>query len=343
MGEKMKKLIYFFMIVLILVSAFSVGAQDKKLQLGAVMIDFTNQFFVDMMEAGNVAAEDYNVDISWKSADGNIDTQIALMENFIEQKVDCILVNPIDNDSLITVIQEAADAGIPVVVMAGLVDHEHAVNTLYNDYEDTKRIAQIGAKLIGEKGKVALLYGNKGNVVSDLRQQGYLDAMAEFPEIELLEQPTDWDPAKGQQVTQDILAANPDLALLHCVSDAVTIGAQQAVIAAGKQDQVQITSYDGNKEACDLVEKGEFYLDLLTGSKRVGYWNVKIGAKLASGIKAPSNILYLPSHFVMTEEVEKQVREWGLADGISILRPQEAIEMAENYQADLGPNSTNEW
>jgi len=339
----MKKIMVFLIVVVLLCTQVSVFAQNEKLHLGAVMIDFTNQFFVDMMEAGNVAAEDYNVDISWKSADGNIDTQIALMENFIEQGVDCILVNPIDNDALITVVQEAADAGIPVVVMAGLVDHPFAVNTLYNDYEDTKLIAKIGAKLIGEKGKVALLYGNKGNVVSDLRQAGYVDAMKEFPEITLIEQPTDWNPATGQQVTQDILAANPDLSLLHCVSDSVTIAALQSVIAAGKQDQVRITSYDGNEAACKLVESGEFYLDLLTGSKRVGYWNVKIGAKLAAGEKAPSSILYLPSHFVMTDEVAAQVKEWGLAEGISILSPQEAIEMADNYQADLGPTSTTEW
>jgi len=338
----MKKILIVTLLLLMLVTS-TVFGQEERYQLGAIMIDFTNQFFVDMMEAGNVAAEDYNVDISWKSADGNIDTQIALMENFIEQKVDCILINPIDNDALIAVTEEAANAGIPVVVMAGIVDHEFAVNTLYNDFEDTKRIAQIGAKLIGEKGKIALLYGNKGNVVSDLRQAGYEEAMKDYPDITFLMQPTDWDPVKGQQVMQDLIAANSDLNLIHSVSDAVTIGAQQAIIAAGKEDEIKITSYDGNTAACERVESGDFYLTLLTGSKRVGYWNIKIGAKLAAGEVPPSHMLYLPSHFVMTDEFAAQVAEWGLADGISILDPQEAIAMAENYQADLGPTSDVEW
>lgn len=339
----MKRLLCLVLVLLLVAACGMASADADKKVIGVCMIDFTNQFYIDMMEAGNVAAQDYNVDVQWKSADGSIETQIAQMENFIQQGVDAIAVNPIDNDALISVCQEAADAGIPIVVMAGLVNHEHAVNTLYNDYNDTYLIAKIGAKLVGEEGKVVLLYGNKGNIVSDYREAGYMDAMKDYPAIEVIEQPTDWDPATGQQVMQDLIAANPDLKLMHSVSDAVTIGAQQSILAAGLQDQILITSYDGNTAACELVEKGEFYLTLLTGSKRVGYWNIKIAAKMANGERPSESILYLPSHFVMTDEFKAQVTEWGLAEGISILTPQEAIAMGEAYQADLGPTSDIEW
>jgi len=142
---------------------------------------------------------------------------------------------------------------------------------------------------------------------------------------------------------QDLIAANPDLKLMHCVSDAVTIGAQQSIIAAGLQDQIKITSYDGNAAACELVEKGEFYCTLLTGSKRVGYWNVKIAAKMANGERPPEKILYLPSHLVLTDEIKAKAEEWGLLEGVSVLTPQEAIVMGDAYQADLGPTSSNTW
>jgi len=314
-------------------------APEKKKVLGAVMIDMVNQFFVDMVEAGNVAAKDYNVDVIWKSADGSLDKQIALMENFIEQKVDCILVNPIDNDGLKPVIEKAAQAGIPTVTMAGIVNHPNNYNTLYNDYEDTKVIARILANLVGKKGKVALLYGNKGNVVSDLRQAGFMDGMKEFPEIQVIEQPANWDPATGLKVAQDIIAANKDLVGMHSVSDAVTLAAYQAVKAAKKEDQIIVTSYDGNKEACEAVKNGDFALTLLTGSKRVGYWNVKVGAALANGERpqVKDNTLYLSSYFIMNDDLKAKVKEWGLDTGISILTPDEGIRMADAYQEDLGP------
>lgn len=58
---------------------------DKPV-LGVAMLDMTQEFFVNMIEAGNQAAEDADVEIIWKSADSNLDKQIALIENYIEQK-----------------------------------------------------------------------------------------------------------------------------------------------------------------------------------------------------------------------------------------------------------------
>ncbi len=96
-------------------------AKDK-IVCGVVLIDMTNQFFVDMIEGGNKAAEDYGCEVIWKSADGNFDNEISLMENFIEQGVDCILVDPLDSEGLKPTIEKASAAGIPTITMAGKVD-----------------------------------------------------------------------------------------------------------------------------------------------------------------------------------------------------------------------------
>jgi ribose transport system substrate-binding protein len=304
---------------------------DAKKVLGIILIDLTNQFFVDMVEGGNQAAEDYGVEVIWKSSDGNIDKQISLMENFIEQGVDCILVNPIDSAALEGVIRQASEAGIPTVTMAGNVDVDTNYCTVYNDYENTKIIGDIVANLVGGEGKVALLYGNKGNLVSDLRQAGFQEAMAAYPNIELIEQPMNWDPATGLKAAQDIIAANPDLKALHCVSDAVTLAAYQAIRDAGKEDQILVTSFDGNPDACIAVENGELKLSVLTGSKRAGYWNVQVGAQLANGERPAEQIINMATHFVMTDEMKAKVEAMDLGVDISIIGPQEAIAMADLY------------
>ena len=304
---------------------------DAKKVLGIILIDLTNQFFVDMVEGGNQAAEDYGVEVIWKSSDGNIDKQISLMENFIEQNVDCILVNPVDSAALEGVIRQASEAGIPTVTMAGNVDVDTNYCTVYNDYENTKIIGDIVANMVGGEGKVALLYGNKGNLVSDLRQGGFQEAMAAYPDIELIEQPMNWDPATGLKAAQDIIAANPDLKALHCVSDAVTLAAYQAVRDAGKEDQILVTSFDGNPDACIAVENGELKLSVLTGSKRAGYWNVQVGAQLANGERPDEQIINMATHFVMTEEMKATVEAMNLGYPISIISPDEAIAMADLY------------
>ena len=327
-------------LVLALVFTLLVGCASKptttpepaaKKVIGIILIDLTNQFFVDMVEGGDQAAKDYDVEVIWKSSDANIDKQISLMENFIEQKVDAILVNPIDSAALAGVIKQASEAGIPTVTMAGQVDVDTNYSTVYNDFANTKTIGDIIANSIGKEGKVALLYGNKGNLVSDLRQGGFEESMKAYPNIELIEQPMNWDPATGLKAAQDIIAANPDLKALHCVSDAVTLAAYQAVKDAGKEKQILVTSFDGNPDSCIAVENGEFALTVLTGAKRAGYWNVEVGVSLANGDRPTEHILNMATHFVMTDEWKAKVEAMKLTDTISIIAPQTAIAMANQY------------
>lgn len=305
----------------------------KKIVLGVVLIDMTNQFFVDMIEGGNRAAEDYGCEVIWKSADKNFDNQISLIENFIEQKVDCILVDPIDSVGLKPVIEKASKAGIPTITMAGKVDVDSNYTTVYNDYENTFNIFHIIANTIGKEGKVALIYGNKGNLVSDLRQAGFEAAMTNYPNIEVIEQPANWDPATGLKVAQDIIASNPDLKAIHSISGAVTIAVNQAVKASGKD--IIITSYDGNKEELDLVESGNFLSTVLTGAKKTGYWNIQLAIQLANGYKPKEKVLNLDTHFVMKDENKKILNDAGLLTNVSIISPKEAMMKIDDYRNEL--------
>lgn len=313
-------------------------AAKDKIVCGVVLIDMTNQFFVDMIEGGNLAAEDYGCEVIWKSADGNFDDQISLIENFIEQGVDCILVDPLDSEGLRPVIEKASKAGIPTITMAGKVDGvDTNYTTVYNDEENTRIVAEMTAKLIGEEGKTALLYGNKGNLVSDLRQAGYYEGMDKYPNITVVEQPTNWDPPTGMKAAQDLIAANPDLKAIHCVSDAVTLAVYQAVKTAGKEGEILITSYDGNEDALKAVENGQFTSTVLTGAKKTGYWNIQVALQLANGMRPEEHILNLDTHFVMNDDTKAKFQEMnieGTADA-SIVSPAEALERASGYRDEL--------
>lgn len=311
------------------------ASNDKEYTLGVVLIDMTNQFFVDMIEGGDKAADDYGAKVIWKSADGNFDNQISLIENFIEQKVDCILVDPLDSDGLKPTIEKASAAGIPTITMAGKVDVDTNYTTVYNDYENSRITAEMTANMIGESGKVALLYGNKGNLVSDLRQEGYYAGMEKYTDITVVEQPTNWDPPTGMKAAQDIIAANPDLKAIHCVSDAVTLAVYQAVKTAGKEDSILITSYDGNEDSLKAVGDGQFVSTVLTGAKKTGYWNIKTGLLLAKGERPTEHVLNLDTHFVLNEDNIQAFKDFNIAPSASLITPAEAMVLAKDYRDEL--------
>jgi len=309
------------------------GTAGGDITIGVVMIDMTNQFFVDLIEGGNLAAADYGVNVIWQSADGNFDNQIALMENFIAQGVDVIISDPLDSVGLTPVKEQASAAGIPTITMAGYVDVPTNFTTVYNDLENSRITAQLIGYTLGGEGTVALLYGNRGNLVSDLRREGFHQGIADFPGITLIEQPMNWDPPTGMQVAQDMLAANPDLAAIHVVSDAVTLAVHQAVILAGRDGDIIITSYDGNPDGITMVEDGVYLSNVLTGARKTGYWNIHLAIQLAQGYRPSERIMNMDTHFIVNEETFDALR--AIAPHASLITPAEARVIAEAFRDEI--------
>lgn len=317
------------------------GQVEKKPVLGAAMFDLNHPFYIQMMEAGEVAAEDYGVEVIWQSSDGSLEKEVAIVENFIEQGVDCILIDPIDNKGIIPVVNKATEAGIPVVTMGNFVDAKDNVNTLYPDYDNYATLTEMMAAYLGYEGKVVLLVGARGNWTSDQRQLAFEDTVAKYPNIEVLAiQPSDYDPAKGMQVTENWMTSFREIDAFMCVSDGVTFAAIEAIKNAGRLDEIKVFSYDGEPAASELIKDDTIVADVLTGAKRVGYWNVKVGALLAKGEKFEHKI-YLPTHFVLKEETLKKIKENGFEEpsNFSWVDPDEGIRLFDAYQEELGPKS----
>ena len=317
------------------------GAQgEAKYTLGVSMIDLSNPFFVSMRKAGTEAAKDYGVEASFQSADGSLEKQIGVVENFIAQKVDAILINAVDDKGIQPAIDKAKEAGIPVIMMANDVDDPYAYKTLYPDYDNMVMQARALATSLDGSGQVALLIGSRGNSVSDSREAGFVDTMkAEFPDIEIVATlPTNWDAAKGADVAQTLLNQHPDVEGVSCVTDPPCLAAMTAAKAAGKDD-LKWASYDGDFSMHPMLEDGSLQLDVLTGAERVGYWNIALAARILDGAKFPKRV-YLPTFFVTSDDTGKALQDKGL--DFDYITPEQAKVEATNFLEQFGPDAPDE-
>ena len=325
----MKKISLVMVLALVLSLFVGVGAcAEDEIVIGVESLDLTQQFYVYMQEGSAIAAEEEGVTITWKSAESNLDNQIALIENFIQQEVDAIIVDPYDSEGLISVCEKAQAAGIPVISAGNFIDSDAVISCLYNDRQDTYVIGKIIGESLQGEGDVAFRYGAAGNFISDERKGGFETTMAEYPNINYTSYAIGWDSTTAMTTTQDILASNPDTDFIHCFSDGETVGVYQAVEQAGLLDSVRITSYDGNIEASEAVKNGEYLCTLLTGAKRVGYWSSMVAIKAARGEEISSSKLYLKSYFIMNDDLKQQVEDWGIGyEGMEIISPDEGIKL----------------
>jgi ribose transport system substrate-binding protein len=132
--------------------------------------------------------------------------QIADLEGLISQGVDAIILNPTDREGLNAVIESAIAQGIVVVAVDQAVTAEGA----YVVTNDQTAYARLGAEWLfeqlGGEGKVAEMRGIDGVPADTDRHNGFLEALAKYPNIEVVAEVfTGWDPSTGAQQTLDLI------------------------------------------------------------------------------------------------------------------------------------------
>ncbi len=313
------------------------GEGAASITAGIVLLDLKNPFYVRMQEAGTKAGKDYGIKTVWQSADGSLEKQISIVENFIQQKVNVILIDPQDAKGIVPVIDKATKAGIPVITMGNKVEGNGNYNTLYPDYDNESVVARIMGTALDGKGEVGLLTGNAGNYVSDNREKGFTDTMKkEFPNIKITAQPTNWDPAQAQRISETWLNnSEPDA--IAFINDPLGLAAKGSADAKGAK--LMYAGYDGDVEMHDMINSGEMLVDVLTGAERVGYWNVAAAARIAKGSKMPLD-LFMPTYFVMSDDTAAMLKGKGLE--VEYITPEKAVQVGQDYSNELGPDQPDE-
>ena len=189
-------------------------------------------------------------------ADYDMAAMITALEQAIAKKPQGIVVVGFE-PSLDAIVDKAVDAGIPVV-------------TVDADLPGSKRLAFVGtgnhqagyegglrlADLVGGKGKVALMT-KPGQSNLEERIQGYKDALANYPDIEIVQiADTQSDPNVAAQAAATLLMKFPDLAGIACVEAAGGSGAATAVREAGMTGKVTIISMDRGNEVLEEIKEG---------------------------------------------------------------------------------------
>jgi len=281
--------------------AQSESAKKGGFTFGAVCISLNAPIWIELMNAGDECAEEYSSKVIWKSAEGSLENQISLIEGFIEQKVDAILIDPIDAVGLRPVIQEALKAGIPVITMGNLVEagvdeNLYNVCTTYPDVRDTSALTDIIIAAGGKDKTYIGVMGLVGNFVSDTRKKAFIDT-CEANGVKHFEADGEWDPTTTLKVTQDMVAqAGKDLGGMYNLDDSMCLISMQAT-----PEGLPVAGHNGEAAAFDKIESGEMLCTILIGGKHIGYWNVLTAVKLAQGEKLPHQV-YLKTFMVMTDE-----------------------------------------
>ena len=186
-------------------------------------------------------------EVIYTESAGDVQRQIANIEDLITNKVDAMIITPNSPTALVPVLTKAQNAGIKVILNGATIEGTSYDALVTVDDLDFGRVgAEWLVKQLNGKGNIIMLDGLAGISVSDDRSQGALNVFNKYPDIKIVAQGfATWDYATAKIVVADMLASNPRIDGVWSQGGAMTQGAIEAFVAAGRP-LVPMTGEDAN-------------------------------------------------------------------------------------------------
>jgi ribose transport system substrate-binding protein len=268
-------------------TATPAAAQPKEIVLGLSLSTLNNPFFVTLKEGAERAAAQYGVKLIVVDAQDDPAKEAANIEDLIQKKVSALLINPTDTKAVVPSIQKANQAGIPVFTVDRAAEGGEIVSHIASDNVAGGRMAaEFLCKALNGKGKVVELEGIPGTSAARDRGKGFNDYLKEkCPGLEVVaRQPADFNRAKGLQVFENILQAQPQIDGVFAHNDEMVLGAIQAAEAAGRTGIIFV-GFDAIDDAVKAVKEGKLAATVAQQPAEMGRLAVEMAVKYLRGEK----------------------------------------------------------
>ena len=262
------------------VPAVGVAAADDTITVGFSQVGAESDWRTANTESmKSTFSEENGYELIFDDAQQKQENQLTAIRNFIQQEVDYILLAPVTETGWDTVLQEAKDADIPVIIVDRMVDVSD--DSLYTTWIGTDSLlegrkaaewlnAYTTAKGIDAKDvNIVDIQGTIGSTAQIGRSKGLEEGVDNYGWNFLAQQSGEFTQAKGQEVMESMLKQYDNINVVYCENDNEAFGAIDAIEAAGKtvgsdiaNGEIMVMSFDttnagltdtlAGKIACDV-------------------------------------------------------------------------------------------
>lgn len=268
----------------------SESSGEDKIKIGLSISTLNNPFFVTLKEGAEEAAKEGGAELIVLDANDNVSKQISDIEDLIQQKVDVIMINPTDSDAVVTAVEAANEANIGVVTIDRSANGGDVTSYIASDnVKGGVMAAEYIVEAIGGKGKVVEIQGIPGASPTRDRGNGFHSIVDEEEGIEVVaSQPADYDRAKGLQIMENILQANPEIDAVFAHNDEMALGALEAIEAS--QRSIILVGFDATDDGLKAIEEGRMAATIAEKAGEMGKIGAQTSIKIAKGEKVDAEI-----------------------------------------------------
>ncbi len=290
------------------------GGGDGKLVLGFSQVGAESGWRTANTKSIKDSAAEAGIELKFTDAQGKQENQIKAIRSFITQRVDVIAFSPVVESGWDTVLKEAKDAEIPVILTDRAIDSPDT--TLYKSFIGSDFVLEgkkAGEWLVKEyDGKtdpvnIVELQGTPGAAPANDRKAGFAEAIGADPKFKVVQSQTgQFTRTDGKQVMETFIKAQPDIDVLYAHNDDMGLGAIEAIEAAGKKPgtDIKIITVDAVKDGMTALSQGKINF-IVECSPLLGPQLMDLAKKVNNGETVEQRVLTEETTF--TPEQAKQV------------------------------------
>jgi len=287
---------------------YDIFIMKHKPVIGLVMKSLQAEFFQEMKKGAEAFARKQNsfeLIIVGTPNQTEIGLQIQLIESLIEQKVDAIVIVPIDSKALVPPVVKAVEVGIKVINIDIKLDEEllkeNGIQLTYVG-PDNETASQMVGNVIGQKlgkgAKVILIEGLRVAENAQQRRQGFLKSIDEYQLNLVASEAADWETDKAEKVFAELFAENTDIKGVLCCNDAMAIGVIKVLKKKGKAGIIEVVGFDNDVSVRPLIESGAMLATIDAFGSKMAVEGIEYALKVINGMENKGSF---SSNFVLVK------------------------------------------
>ena len=295
----MKALKYILSVLIVSIFTFPLYGQNNNTKELAYIVSDNRIPFWDIMARGiKSAANEKGYKLTVYSANNIKKTEIENTVKVLKDKVDGIVISPINSSTAVTILKLAKNINIPVVISdIGTEGGEYLSYISSNNFEGAYKIGKVLAKNMKElgldkKGSVGIVAIPQKRANGKARTAGFMKAMDEANiKGAGLKQQVDFSYEETYEFSKELIEENPNLRALWLQGSDRYQGALDAIKDTGKTGEVLLICFDAEPIFLDFIPKG-----------------ILVGAAMQQPYLMGQNAVYVLDDHINGKKVEKNIQ-----------------------------------
>lgn len=252
--------------------------------------DPSEEFWQTLAAGSKVAAKEFGaeVEIVAPRLENDVDSQIKIVDTILKYGPlpKGIILAPIDADKMTPIAEKIKKAGVKLITIETMLKGNLSSSVIATDHVAAgKKAGEEVLRLLPSRATVSIINFDKGSPMQIERETGVRQALAMYPEIEIMDTYFIDGENEAYEVTNQLLSGRDSVDGIITLNDAGTKGAVRAVKNLGLLGKVKLVCFSSSMEEIHQLEEGEIQSIVVQKPFNMGYLGVKTSVQLLNGEK----------------------------------------------------------